>query len=268
MSVIPVKSLRFPTEDSSDAARNLLFLEEIDRQAEIASWNIGQAWKRGMQAESPRDVPTWSYLQGALFASIVVDRLLFPKDAAASKGKPSANQLRASDRARKLRLILDVDHDEPPVLRTLRSIRDDFEHFDERLDAAVEPQVASVVDWYIGNAGAALMGTQPPQQGATESITLRAFYPSSGLIVFGETVLDLFTLDRGHLQLREFVQEALASERARVHGRGLFAFPALRSIDNPQAAYGRAKVWLDARAQAGVGLAMTVVEPASENRGE
>lgn len=84
---IPIQSVGYADPASCEAARDCVFLDELGRQAGLATRNIGEAWKRGMQTEDPRDMITWSLLQGALFAATIVVRILKPRSVSRYPGK-------------------------------------------------------------------------------------------------------------------------------------------------------------------------------------
>jgi hypothetical protein len=131
---IPLQSVSFGDPESSAAARDRVYLDELARQAEIATQNIAEAWKRGMQIPDVRDPVTWSLLQGALFAAIVVSRILRPRGV---RKYPTLtrddSQKYAASRGSRMRKLLEVGDDSP--LFTVEDVRHSFEHVDERLDA-------------------------------------------------------------------------------------------------------------------------------------
>jgi hypothetical protein len=146
----------------------------------------------------------------------------------------------------------------------LKAIRNDFEHFDERLDDALSTGVATISDWYIAHNGLIFAaGTKPAGTGQSpRGLSLRVFVPPAGLLLFGATELDLFSLDRGHKALRQSIHEVAEQQRGLIRGRGLFAGQRLTQID-PAWMLNRFRQWLAQRDADGesVGLRLSSDDP-------
>ncbi len=74
---LPLRSLTSSGQAIDQDLLDGVYLDELDRQALIADAALTTAWQRGMTC-TVDDAPTWSHLQAALFAGIVVARILNP----------------------------------------------------------------------------------------------------------------------------------------------------------------------------------------------
>ncbi len=149
-----------------DGARDRVYVEEIARQSRVFSDALGRAVALGLSADASDDAP-WGYLQGALFASVVVCRLLNPSRRVhrTYEGMTRAeSQSFSDDRGSPLRRLLDIDDDEP-LLQRLVTVRDALEHFDERLDAVMATSPSSLCDRYISDGVALVTSDSPAQDG-------------------------------------------------------------------------------------------------------
>jgi hypothetical protein len=128
---IPIRSIDYQDLASREAARDLVFLDELDRQAEIANRSIAEAWKRESHTQDVHDPQTWSLLQGALFAAIIVARILKPRDVRPYPPLTAKESLEVAElRGGRLRSLLEIDEDSG--LFSVEVVRNSFEHFDER----------------------------------------------------------------------------------------------------------------------------------------
>jgi hypothetical protein len=252
---IPLQSVSFGDPESSAAARDHVYLDELARQAEIATQNIAEAWKRGLQVPNPRDPVTWSLLQAALFAAIVIARILRPRGV---RKYPTLTQAEsreyADSRGSRLRELLEVDEDSP--LFDVEDVRHAFEHVDERLDAKLAAGVYSLSDWYITDGYAAVTPEQPLEAGG---VGLRIFFPAGGILIFGHNEVDLYELDYALLQLRN--QARSARDRLRTVGRGRFGGQQMVQLMSPDMVRHRCRKWLRMRTEMGVPLDVALEFP-------
>jgi hypothetical protein len=196
-----LRSVRGETDDVTEALQLAVYIDELERQAEIASRSVTRAWVRAMRPETKAQDPmVWGDLQACLFASIVIQRILQPGTAFRHPEATRAQrQARSKERSIQLRSLLQID-DKFPVFE-VREIRNSFEHFDEGLDALVLAGRSSLIDWHISRDGTS-MRTPPGQDGPVLQ-ALRVFHPTAGTLHFGDLVLDLFRLDCALLELRD-----------------------------------------------------------------
>jgi|GEM_PF-3865210 len=131
----------------------------------------------------------WAEIQGALFAGIVVSRILDPR---AVRGN-SELQLRAHERGDALRTLLSVADDS--ALLSVGEVRDAFEHLDERMDRVVHAgDVVSVSDLAI-NWGGCFESLRPGEadgRGGMRHVNMRAFAPDAGYLIYDDKRLDLW----------------------------------------------------------------------------
>lgn len=207
---IPLHLIAGSTEEHTAALRLDVLLREVDRQADLFNRSSVDAL-RAAGADDPDDV--WRHIQSALFAAIVVYRLLtndkpwrehvgWTKEQAVEAAKWRVAELRRA-------LMLPDRGVDWPIYKVTK-IRDSLEHIDERLDRAVRsPGVHSISDWYLSDGYFML---SPRIDGAEVEpgvlAGLRAFWPEAGLLLFDRTELDLFGLDVEMLKLRNNIKEA------------------------------------------------------------
>jgi hypothetical protein len=213
-----------PSQEVTDALRLRVFLLEIDRQADLFNRSLADSI-----AAAARDDPTdaWRHVQSALFAAIVVYRLIANDRPRAGHPGWSKEQAReaAKWRVRELRrsLMLPDPDTEPdwPVYR-VAAVRDSLEHVDERLDRAVRSdEIDSISDWYLSSGSLLLT---PEGSGTTPGSLagLRTFVVPAGILFFDRTQLDMFALDVEMLNLRNNAKQALADEAPQFTGRLLY----------------------------------------------
>jgi hypothetical protein len=232
-----------------------VYLDELARQAEIATQNIAEAWKRGMQIQDVRDPVTWSLLQGALFAAIVIARILRPGNVRKYPTFTRAESKKYADsRGSRLRELLEIDDGSP--LFTVEDVRHSFEHVDERLDAKFAAGVHSLSDWYITDGDAAVTPDQPLKAGG---VGLRIFFPAGGILIFEHNEIDLYELDYALLQLRD--QARSVRDRLRTVGRGRFGGQQMVKLMSPEMVRYRYQEWLQMRTEMGVPLDSTFEFP-------
>jgi hypothetical protein len=242
-----VQTVYYEDPAAREAARDLIFLYELDRQAEIATQNITEAWTRGLQTQDVRDPQTWSLLQGALFAAIIVARILKPRSVRRYDGL-TLKQSRelAENRGARLRGLLEIRDDSE--LFCIDDVRDSFEHFDERLEARLIAGAHTFSDWYISDGTAFVTSEE-----SHEAVGLRVFFPAGGTVYFDRHMVDLFALDVALLDLRYGVKGAQGGLRSRLRGRGRFVLQAVHLM-SPDEALSRREEWLRVRAEAEAAL--------------
>lgn len=74
---IPIHSVFVGDPSWDGEARDRVYVEEIARQSRVFSDALGKAVALSLSADASDD-SSWGYLQGALFASVVVCRVLKP----------------------------------------------------------------------------------------------------------------------------------------------------------------------------------------------
>ncbi|MFG1659596.1 hypothetical protein ACGFIY_23995 [Micromonospora chersina] len=249
---MPLATVDFPTEESKEAAKRLLYVDELDRQARMGSDGINLAVARGLATEDSRDPDVWSALQSALFACIVVARTLQPAVKKKYQGLTSTQTKQyADERGEALRTLLEIEDSSP--LFSVTEVRNAFEHYDERLDEHLVGGVTCISDWYISD-GTALV-TPPTANGQPQAVGLRVFYPDGGLLYFDNQALDLFALDIALLDLRNQIAAKRTELAAAISGRGAFGNHILVQLTTPEAAARRQREWRTVRAAALAGLA-------------
>lgn len=263
---MPVQSLQGPHKEATEALRDLLYIGEVERQACIVNEAIGRAWIRAMQDATPTDDrAVWSDLQSALFAAIIVQRLLLPAPGSVHKRpqleSKAKSQRYAERRGKRLKELLEVPEQMAEGLFSVSAVRDPLEHIDERFDEVVLANAASVSDWYITDDG---MGAGPALEAKGDGHGLRAFYPLGGLLQFSGKRLDLFRLDYAHLQLRKIgVPAAHATLDSRRQsdqgGYNTFSFRNVQFMPEDQAV-SRCRRWMQLRAEQDEGLGVALGE--------
>jgi hypothetical protein len=244
-----MRSIQGGSEESTQALRLQFYLDELKRQSEIASSSLTRGWIRAVQPDvAEDDAAVWGDLQSALFAAIVIRRILDPAGVS-FKPKETHNirQAAAKRRGAKLRELLQIT--ESSALLKVANVRDSFEHFDERLDGVFLNKRASLVDWRISEDGIRVKTPRDTDVPAGEA--LRQFFPASGTLHFGDTDLDLFALDRALLELSEKVtraSEELAPSKVGPYTYGLFD---KEYFDLPDRANARVRDWFNFRAKHG-----------------
>jgi hypothetical protein len=249
---IPQRSLKGSDPVASEALRDLVYLDELDRQAGIVSTNVAFAWRRAASGCSQTDAKVWSALQAALFAAIIVQRILHPGGVRQYPHHTTQQESRdfAQMRGQRLRDLLGEVAD-AEIIRLTKGVRDPFEHVDERLDQIMTPDAIALSDWYI-SAGKALV---TPEAGVDSGgYGLRVFYPEGGFLYFGHERLDLYRLDLAMLQLRAAIGTAQDDLQEKVRGLNTFGGSQLVDLLSEGRAHERAEGWLAERRRLGHGL--------------
>ncbi|MFJ5841034.1 hypothetical protein ACIQGO_30545 [Streptomyces shenzhenensis] len=249
---IPVRSLKGSDPVASEVLRDMVYLDELDRQAGIVNNNIVFAWRRAAAECSPTDAKVWSALQAALFAAIIVQRILYPGSVHQYPHHKTQKESRdfARRRGQRLRDLLGEAAD-AEIIRLTKDVRDPFEHVDERLDQLMTPDAIALSDWYISTGRALLT----PETGAgSTGYGLRVFYPEGGFLYFGREKLDLYVLDLAMLRLRAAIGVAQGDLQKKIRGRNLFGGSQLVDLLPEGGAHQRAEYWLAERQEFGHGL--------------
>lgn len=246
-----LRSVSGETEEITQALQLAVYVEELGRQAEIASRFLTRAWLRAMRPETDtHDTMVWGDLQASLFACIVIQRMVQPgPEFPYPKATRPQRKQRLKERSQQLNDILQLDEDFP-VLK-VREIRNAFEHFDEGLDALVLAGSWSFIDWHISKDGLS-MRTPPGQDGPVLQ-ALRVFHPAAGTLHFGDLFLDLFSMDCALLELRdERVPRALNELKAKsATGWKHFGASQLIHLVPPEKTKPRLAEWLRVREEIG-----------------
>lgn len=210
--ILPMTSIVDGAPGSSEAQPLVFYLTVLGEQALIALRHLLAIWEvEGdsgdlevwNQRESIDETLVWSHLQGAMFAGVIVARMLDPRVQKPSKRASGAQrelqkrkQEVADERSVRLCELLEIDKDSP--LLQIRKIRDAIEHFDEKIDELViAGDVASVSDFHI-SAGACFAEVPAeglPGHGGYRHVTMRQFAPDIGILFFGSEAIDLFAYE-------------------------------------------------------------------------
>lgn len=196
-----------------------------------------------------RDTNVWGELQGTLFASIVICRLLRPgKVNPYPRDTQHLRQAEADRRAEKLAEVLHIADDF--AIFNVREVRNRFEHFDERLDSAVLADRTSLVDWHISRDGTSFR--TPQGYGGPLVESLRVFYPLGGTLHFGEQLLDLYALDVALINLRdELAPQARNELNALISDAKHYGASQYIQLIPIETAKERMKRWLEIREESG-----------------
>jgi hypothetical protein len=203
---LPLRLFAGETPEVTAALRSSYYLDEVDRQAAIFNASFLDAMNAALADETES---CWRHLQSALFAAIVVNRLIDPRPNQRGWSQVPAAEAQSlaqarGQRLRELRWLPDPSDQSTP-LYTVSKVRDSMEHIDERLDRVLHDDAeTSVSDWYLSDGH--LMVRLP---GAGESdptpAGMRTFVPRTGRLYFNAQALDMFVLDRDMVTLRHHV---------------------------------------------------------------
>ncbi|MFJ6198851.1 hypothetical protein [Micromonospora sp. NPDC092111] len=246
---IPLASVGFTSDEARQAATDSYYLEELDRQAELAINSIYLAVMRGRDTKDPRDPKVWGALQNTLFAAICIARLLKPsivkKPYHSSMTKQQSQQF-ADDRGKKLRDMLNVEDD--CHILDVKAVRDAYEHYDEYFDRHLAGGAECFSDWYITDRN--VLKTPPDQGTPSKAVGIRVFYPAGGILLFEDRMLHLFELEVELIELRVKIADALEEVNAKITGRALFGGHILEPVMTEQRAQQRFMEWQHRRAEA------------------
>lgn len=229
---IPVEPFGGATPEITEAIRDRRYLREVGRQAAIFNDSFAEAM-HAAQAASTDDC--WRHLQSALFAGVIVNRLISPK--AGQRGWPGTSrreaQRIAQARAFQLRTLLrlpEPDEANTPLYSVWR-VRDHLEHIDERLDRVLWDEVqAGTSDWYISDG--LILGILA-NDGNCDPLPagMRVFVPRAGLLLFNAEALGMFQLDIDMFTLR--IEAIRAQRRVESKIRGRLLYGGSQFIDLP-----------------------------------
>lgn len=197
------------TEEASGRLRMLFCLGELERQAEMFGRSFLDAMRVALPVEGDQ-TDVWRHLQSALFAGVIVNRLL--------RGA-SPEQVRAAQ-LRELVCLTGEDGQGSPILE-LHHVRNSLEHIDERIDTYLaSPGVTSLADCYLSDGH--YLVSADGSRGRPEKAGLRAFNPDLGLLHFDRESLDMFRLDLHMLTLKHNTRDAQLELCQEVRGRQKF----------------------------------------------
>jgi hypothetical protein len=221
---IPTHAYRGATPDATAALRDLLYLDEVERQARIFTSSFAEAMDAALVRDDAEE--TWRQLQSAMFAAIVVNRLLDARGQhrgwnGVSNAEAERIAKARAERLRQLLLIPDPSSEVSPVY-AVRNVRDSMEHIDQRLDRVSQDadKAGGVSDWYLSDGR--LLVTRQVDFPEHVPLGLRAFVPTSGMIFFNDSSLSLFALDLDMLALQHHVNEARKGMVGRLRGGNSF----------------------------------------------
>ncbi|BCJ35741.1 hypothetical protein Athai_32440 [Actinocatenispora thailandica] len=243
---IPMQTMKFPTQDASDAAMEILYLQEVARQATIGSEAIVKALRLGLNHDS-RDPEVWASIQTSLFACICVVRLIYSSDRILwqpTNGDRHHARAVSTNRSDRIKDLLDMGDDSP--LLQVAEVRNAFEHFDERLDQRIDSGAECVSDWYISD-GTVMM---TPQNGHQTAVGLRIFYPEGGLLLFDDQRVDPYSVDLQLMYLQKKTAEKIREIEQRVKGSGRFSPGPIATLMSREVAEDRRREWLQKRKSA------------------
>ncbi|WP_407564096.1 hypothetical protein [Streptomyces sp. 184] len=218
----------------------------MERQAVIVNNHIAFAWKRAMRDDCPPNDPeVWASLQAALFAAIVVQRILHPGKVRKYPQHQSQRKSQefAQCRGERLRNLLGQAAD-ASVLQLTKNVRDPFEHVDERLDQIMVSDPISLSDWYISTGKALVTPRLMTESSKPKGYGLRVFFPAGGVLYFGSDVLDLYELDVSMLELRAAIDAAREKVRTKISGRSMFGGSVVVDLLTAEGIQKRVESWL------------------------
>ncbi|GAB2553182.1 hypothetical protein [Kribbella endophytica] len=216
---IPSQTIHGTTGEVSSALRLAAYLDEIERQSRIFTRSFSNAMDAALVDNDAEE--SWRELQSAVFAAIVINRIVdFRGEAHGWPGCSKAQATRiAVERSEALRGLLSLPEPEPGATRIfeVRKIRNAMEHIDERLDRTTSgDEVGGFSDWYLSDG---MMLVTPAEDARTRPpLGLRAFIPEVGQLFFGDDHLNMFSLDLDILQLQHQINEARRSLAGRIRG--------------------------------------------------
>ncbi|KIR64734.1 hypothetical protein TK50_03695 [Micromonospora haikouensis] len=236
----------FPDPESREAAKNSHFLDELDRQAELAIRSIHFAVMRGRETRDARDPKVWGSLQNALFAAICIARIFNPKVRKYPGMTKDESQAYADRRGKTLRDLLQVK-DDCHILE-VNSVRDAYEHYDEYFEKHLLNGVDCFSDWYITDR--LVLKTASHPGGSWSSAGLRVFYPAGGVLIFDERRLYLFELEVELIELRVRIADKLKELRESIKGRANYGGHIGEVVMTGQETSQRFMEWQHRRAEA------------------
>lgn len=224
---IPVQSIKGPDEGSTDSLKWLYYLVEVERQSQIFNSEFERAVRAGRDGQSDE---AWCHLQAAMFAGIIVSRLVsygqdpkpdgWPGTRAEARSKAKEAKKR---RVVKLRSLLELPDDDDFPIYQLGLLRNSLEHVDEWIDRALADHPSkpeSISDWYL--AGPYFLRS-PESVAKPDAVAgLRGFAPESGFAVFHTDEFDLFNVDLLMLKICQKAREVQLALLRSLRGRLMF----------------------------------------------
>lgn len=202
----PMHSVIGADEEKTALAADLVFLKELVRQSTIFNRSFERAWARAIDpSTSMQDLEVLSDIQSALFASIIVRRILSPEGVMKhpQHGSRRQSQEYADARASRLTKLLEVAEDSP--ILAVAGVRNSYEHIDERIDVLTAGEAASITDWAISDG----LGLSTIRGEPGVHHRLRVFYPAGGVLFYDDQLIDLYHLDIEMLALRMIAQPVI-----------------------------------------------------------
>ncbi|MEV4638342.1 hypothetical protein AB0J80_13425 [Actinoplanes sp. NPDC049548] len=198
---IPLQSIKGENDAATEILRELFYLVEIERQAKIFNESFQSAVDAALQGENSL---SWRHMQSAMFAGIIVSRLVTYGQDPRGEGWPGSSKAdkrrKAKEakvrRVKSLRVRLELPQDnEEYVIYAVSKVRNSLEHIDEWLDLAVSglSDVAALSDWYLAGRSLVLSPEDPNREGAIAG--MRGFSPEAGVAIFHRDRFDLFFMD-------------------------------------------------------------------------
>jgi hypothetical protein len=216
---MPMYTIGFDDPDARQAAVDIFYFQELDRQAELAIAAMQLAVMRGRDTRDPHDPKVWGALQNSLFAAICIHRILKParvKGCYPGLNSHQESQDYADARGKRLREILGVADDS--YILQVDKVRNEYEHYDESFDKKVTGGAECFSDWYITDQKV----LRTPDDPSPTAVGLRVFFAAGGILYFEDKELMLFELQVEMIELRVKLARATREASRRVKGRGRF----------------------------------------------
>ena len=215
---------------TAQAAADLWFLTVLGEQARLALSHLLRVWQWEGEPPDPavwyrKDVESevvWGDLQGALFAGIVIDRVLrAPKP----KKNPTSAEVQKRTRAERLRALLEVPENSP--LLKIADVRNSMEHLDERMDSIIaDPDIASVTDAAISRGGLWFRSVEAEDvaedENSSRHVAMRIFSPEMGLLIYDNDLIDLWAWEAALHGLLVQIRGAQDGAAKRLRGRARY----------------------------------------------
>ncbi|WP_181562672.1 hypothetical protein [Micromonospora noduli] len=248
---IPVQSIKGPDATATDSLKWLYYLIEVERQGQIFNSEFQVAVRAGQDGQTDE---AWCHLQSAMFAGIIVSRLVTygqdpkPDGWPGSRGEARQKAKEAKKkRVAKLRSLLALPEDENFPIYQLGLLRNSLEHVDEWMDRALaeHSSAESLSDWYL--AGRYFLRSPESVTKPDAVAGLRGFAPESGFAVFHVDEFDLFNVDLQMLKIRRKSREVQAMLLRTLKGRLVFGGGQLAGFE--RALSRRVEGWAEERAR-------------------
>ena len=217
-----------------------LYISEVRRQALFALRALADMRTAADSTEPSYDLDVWYHAQAFLAAAARVSRLLQPGRVGEPRGSPAWEAAskkqrqklwqqaiaRAASRGAMLRETLGVTKDSALLSRT---VRDAYDHFDERLDSAAEVGAAPVIVDADVVRHSPMVVFFADSERQNMSVPLRFLDAQSGVLSFRWDVIHLPAVEEALLRLVSTAEEVLGTPGPRAKTAvGLFMSFALR----------------------------------------